>query len=75
MKLHEHITSALREMKTEAEATSMAMRQYKEIVNDGSSAMKECEQVGRDAQERYENICAELIARGECVIVHHHWPK
>jgi hypothetical protein len=32
-------------------------------------------QAGLAAQSEYEDLCAELIARGEFIIVHQYWPK
>jgi hypothetical protein len=62
-------------MKVEKEIASKGFRGYVIAMGDSQPRTEEAYQAGLKAQSEYEDICAELIARGEFIAVHHHWPK
>jgi hypothetical protein len=68
-------SSELWRLKNEKEMESMALREYAKLVGNGDLRAKEAREAGLEAQSEYEDICAELIARGEFIVVHHYWPK
>jgi hypothetical protein len=65
----------LRRLKTEKRMEAAALREYCKLVGDRDPQAKEPREAGLAAQSEYEDICAELIARGEFIVIHRYWRK